>query len=384
MNIISIFNNKGGVGKSTLAYHVAYTLALKGHKTLMVDLDPQSNLTLNAISPSDLETIWQREEPFIQNFKNSLKENNLTQQKYFEQTCSIHSLLKPVEDGIFEEVFVGKPIKVNNNEKLGLIPGSLTLHMYETKLNENWAGAFNASPQSLRLIDAIRDICLKAEEKYGYEFAIIDTSPSLGLLNKVIISTSTAFFVPCMPDMFSSVGLKNIGNALATWKKDFENIEVAKIRNQQTSLSIPEIYRQLPNEYSVNFLGYTLYNAKKYQRKDRKANKWHLAKAHFAYAEKIPDIISQNIPNSSYSFLSPEELREPIGGIAIMHSHNTFPSTSQSLNVPMWEVPSKSLNNSIKGNRKRYEETKEKYSDFVDNLLLRIEKLNNSQQTNKP
>lgn len=379
MNIISIFNNKGGVGKSTLAYHVAYTLALKGHKTLMVDLDPQSNLTLNAIPPSELEAIWQREEPFIQNFKDALKEHNLTQQEYFEQTCSIHSLLKPVEDGIFEDVFVGKPIEVNNNKNLGLLPGSLTLHMYETKLNENWAGAFNAAPQSLRSIDAIRNICLKAKEKYGYEFAIIDTSPSLGLLNKVIISTSTAFFVPCMPDMFSSVGLKNIGNALTIWRKDFENIEVAKIRNQSTSdLNIAEIYQQLTNEYSVNFLGYTLYNAKKYQRKNRNTNKWHLARAHFEYAEKIPDIISQNIPKNSYSFLSAEEMREPIGGIAIMHSHNTFPSTSQSLNVPMWEVPSKSSNNSIKGNRKKYEETKEKYSDFVDDLLVRLGKLNNN------
>ena len=46
MKIISLFNNKGGVGKSTLGFHLGYALSEMGIKTLMVDLDPQCNLTI--------------------------------------------------------------------------------------------------------------------------------------------------------------------------------------------------------------------------------------------------------------------------------------------------------------------------------------------------
>ena len=46
MKIISLFNNKGGVGKSTLAFHLSHILAEMGYNILMIDLDPQCNLTI--------------------------------------------------------------------------------------------------------------------------------------------------------------------------------------------------------------------------------------------------------------------------------------------------------------------------------------------------
>ncbi|TOA93110.1 hypothetical protein CGK16_24495, partial [Vibrio parahaemolyticus] len=57
---------------------------------------------------------------------------------------------------------------------------------------------------------------------HGYEVVLIDTSPSLSALNKVIISNADAFMIPCAPDMFSDYGIKNIGNALRAWKREFD------------------------------------------------------------------------------------------------------------------------------------------------------------------
>mgnify|MGYP000583774829 CR=1 FL=1 len=57
MKIISVFNNKGGVGKSTLTYHLGAALSEKGKKVLLIDLDPQSNLTLYGLSEERLEKI---------------------------------------------------------------------------------------------------------------------------------------------------------------------------------------------------------------------------------------------------------------------------------------------------------------------------------------
>ena len=102
MKIISVFNNKGGVGKSTLTFHLAHALVEKGHKTLMIDLDPQSNLTLNAIAAEQLEEIWEKEDPFIEDSHNFLSEKHIDFQTFLEEPRSIHSLLKPIEDGIFE------------------------------------------------------------------------------------------------------------------------------------------------------------------------------------------------------------------------------------------------------------------------------------------
>lgn len=49
MKIISLFNNKGGVGKSTLSYHLGCALGVMGKRVLFVDLDPQCNLTISAM-----------------------------------------------------------------------------------------------------------------------------------------------------------------------------------------------------------------------------------------------------------------------------------------------------------------------------------------------
>src|SRR5690242_12311270 len=64
--VLSVFNNKGGVGKTTLTFHLAHALAEIGHKTLIVDLDPQCNLTIYSLSMESIETLWENEDPFIE------------------------------------------------------------------------------------------------------------------------------------------------------------------------------------------------------------------------------------------------------------------------------------------------------------------------------
>lgn len=361
MKIISVFNNKGGVGKSTLTFHLAHALVEKGHKTLMIDLDPQSNLTLNAIAAEQLEEIWEKEDPFIEDSHNFLSEKHIDFQTFLEEPRSIHSLLKPIEDGIFEKISIGKPIELREN--LGLIPGRLSISSYEDKVAKSWSDAFLGDPSALRLITAIRNLCLDAQEKYEYEYVIIDTSPSIGILNKIIISTSTGFFVPCAPDMFSSFGLRNIGRSLDRWNQQFTMLY---------NLLSDKKREDFPKQF-VKFLGYTIFNAKKYDG----GNEYNLATAHYNYVAKLPEIIHKCIPKSCYDFLDDSVIMKPIGMMAVMHSHNTMPAMSQKYKEPIWKIPSLDTLDAadkptISGNRQTYEEIKDKYLAFTDSLLDRI------------
>ena len=77
MNIVSLFNNKGGVGKTTLAFHLSYALAEMGNRVLMIDMDPQCNLTLCCMDQESLQKIWEPEDSFIDDFQNVLKTEDI-------------------------------------------------------------------------------------------------------------------------------------------------------------------------------------------------------------------------------------------------------------------------------------------------------------------
>lgn len=194
---------------------------------------------------------------------------------------------------------------------------------------------------------------------------MIDTSPSLGALNKVIISTVDGFIVPCLPDMFSLYGIRNIGNSLKQWKKEFDTI---------FNLISEEKRKRFPSNF-VRFLGYTIYNAKKYS---KQSNPWDLAQAHYNYAQQIPGIIEQYIVPEVRQHLSHDMVHNPIGGTAVMHTHNTLPNMSQKYKLPIWKVPdclvlSKEDRGTIAPNAKSvYYPSKDKYKAFAEAFLERI------------
>jgi cellulose biosynthesis protein BcsQ len=362
MKTISIFNNKGGVGKTTLTFHLAHALAELGHRTLMVDLDPQCNLTILGMEEEVLHKIWETEDDFIDDFQAAREK--LTPKDFesiLSQPRSIHFALKPAEDGTADVTKLPPPFSLATN--LDLIPGRLTMHKYEDKIAGRWSDVFQGDPLAIRTVTKPRDLAEAYSQQRGYEFVIMDTSPSLGTLNKVIISTADGFLIPCMPDMFSLYGVRNIGNALMVWNKQFDTIY---------HLLSAEKRKAFPANY-VRLLGFTIYNAKKYSG----ITPWDLAKAHYNYAQSIPDAIRQYIPFEVRKYLPDSVLSLPVGETAIMHTHNTMPSMAQRYHLPMWKVPScsnldKSDVSTIAGNRSIYEGTRDKYIEFATDLLKRL------------
>jgi hypothetical protein len=277
---------------------------------------------------------------------------------------SIHFLLKSAEDGQTDFPETPPPVRLSNN--VFIIPGRLTLHSFEDKVGERWSNSYKGDPLAVRTITQIRTIAEKYNDEFEYDYIIYDTSPSLGMLNRVILSMADGFIVPCLPDKFSLYGIKNIGTALKRWKSEFDII--VSLQAESRKSLFPKAF--------VKFLGFTIYNARPYTQSPP-INKWDLASGHFNFAKQIPTTIRNAIPEEIRNKLDDADLDDPIGSKAVMHTHNTLPNISQKYHMPIWELPTRTdLDakdvSTIRLNRQSYLDTKDKYIRFAESVVERV------------
>lgn len=367
VKIVTVFNNKGGVGKTTLTFHFAHALADMGKKVLLVDLDPQCNLTIYGMPLDDIQRTWDEENPYIDepgfgDTRKKVSESDFA--AFCSKTRTIHFSLKPAEEGTGDLDSLPPPFKLAQN--LHMLPGRLTLHMFEEMVARRWSDAFVGQPLALRTLSEIRRLVHEYASNYGYEYAIVDTSPSLGPLNKVILSTVDAFLIPSAPDLFSLYGIRNIGNSLSRWHNELKTLY---------TLIAPSRRPHFPDDF-VRFLGYTIYNAKL----RTGSSKWDMAIAHYNYAQEIPNVIYEHVPKELSEGISKSSLRQPIGGTAVMHTHNTFPALAQKYHCPMWDLPGRtdlepSDLSTIRPNASKYTATKKAYRKFAEAAISRLQLL---------
>jgi len=206
---------------------------------------------------------------------------------------------------------------------------------------------------------------LKYAERYDYDIVIFDTSPSLGALNRDLLTLTDGFIIPAAPDLFSIYGIRNIGDSLKIWRKQFETIFHLLSDSKRS---------QFPKEF-VRFIGYTLYNARKYS---GQKNALGIATAHYHYAKQIPETIRKYVSEES-SLPFDEILNGSIGGDSVIYAHNTFPSLAQKYHAPMWSLPDEELDSvdqsTVGGNQQKFRETQQMYHDFAKDVIERVAKL---------
>ncbi|WP_027001704.1 ParA family protein [Hugenholtzia roseola] len=379
MKILSIFNNKGGVGKTTLTYHLGHILAEMDKKVLMIDLDPQCNLSIYSILEQEIGAIWEKENDFIKDFKAAKeKMGEIAFQKLISEPRSIHFLLSPTEQGESDLETLPPPYSLTDGTisgKLDLIVGRLSVNTYESIISERWSKAMLSDPLALRTIFKIRNIAQEYSKKNDYDFVLIDTSPSLGTLNKAIISTVDGFFIPCLPDLFSLYGIRNIGEALDIWKKEFDVMRLLLKNGKKEIYDFP----------FVKFLGYTIFNAKKYTG----VNDLDLAKGNYYYAQLIAESIQKYIAKD---IAISKNVDKNIGSKSIMYTHNTHPNFAQRLKTPIWNLGKCDFDAYVKKypeeaedinkykqtmplQKDALEEIRKGYETFAKDLLERIELL---------
>jgi len=194
---LCFFNNKWGVGKTTIAYNTAVKFAEHGYKTVLVDLDPQCNL-------SKL-TLW---DTFGESLFNGRDDN-------------VYGMLK----GILKwgaDVDLEIP-HAQISENLQILPGSIHLTQYENLLITAYNQAAAGQEIWYFQTSAISRYLKQYSMEYDVDLFILDLSPSLGLLNRVILLGSDYFVAPLMPDAFSVQWVENLWVTLQERKENRKN-----------------------------------------------------------------------------------------------------------------------------------------------------------------
>lgn len=198
MKKVSIFNNKGGVGKTTYMYHVAHMLSRRDLRVLMVDCDSQCNLTTYTMQDSDIRAAWR------------------------EDGNSIFRVIERVYRGT-GDVRSRQPSPVANAQgPLYVVPGDLRLSDFEDVLGDSWNSARGGSEPALRAQSAIHRYIEYAAERVRADLVLIDLGPNLGALNRAVLATSDYFITPVAPDLFSIQGTENLGNKLVSWRTQWD------------------------------------------------------------------------------------------------------------------------------------------------------------------
>lgn len=198
--LISVFNNKGGVGKSTICWNLADALGRRGKKVLLIDFDPQCNLSI-AILGEDLfvGTLPTLNVPYGTTIRSFL-------QRFLQNTGG-------------EEIFLHNGPQTSANVKI--IAGDFWLNVYADSLN---VGADLLSGTGLSRYVALQRIVSMAETKHDkpFDFVIIDLPPSFGALVRAAFYSSDYYVVPCTSDNFSVYCVGLIGQMVPAFISDWQ------------------------------------------------------------------------------------------------------------------------------------------------------------------
>jgi len=256
--IIAFFNNKGGVEKTSLVYHLAWMYHRLGLRVVVADLDPQANLTAAFLSEERLEEVWEVEG---------------------EECNTVFRCIQPLRRGLGN---IAEPALEIIEDGLNLLVGDLQLSTFEDELSSEWSGCLNRKERSFRIISAFWRLLERASENCSADVVLVDLGPNLGAINRAALISADYVVVPLSPDLFSLQGLKTLGPALRRWREEWEE---RLSKNKVSSLKLPR-GRMQPIGYVV------LQHGIRFDRPVKAFHRW---------IARIPTIYSEEVIQSTQS-----------------------------------------------------------------------------------
>lgn len=234
--VITLYNHKGGVSKTTTTFNLAHYLAELGKKVLAVDADPQCNLT-ELMLAKEITRLDEIEEK-------TGKEQSLT-------GTSLLSLLKPRIDGDVPKIETSSLETVAIRENLELLRGDVSLSSIEDSLAEAHIQRFSNKTHEKRTYIALSDFLTRIGIEKKIDYILIDVGPSSGALTRACFLSCDGFFVPTSPDRFNVQAIGTLSTIINRWISEHQEIHQSFVE-----LELP-IKHGLPQ-----FLGVILQNYK--------------------------------------------------------------------------------------------------------------------------
>ena len=333
---IAMFNHKGGVGKTTTTFHLGWQLADMGKTVLLVDADPQANLTgmaLGTLEASELEEFYE-----------------------VAQCRNIRSGLAPAFESQPRAIREIECFPVSGRDGLFLMPGHIGLSEFDYLLAI--AQGLSGYTHSLKnLPGAISYLLSITADALNADYILVDTSPSLSAFNQNLLMTSDFFIMPANPDYYSGMAIDTLVKVIPRWRR-------LSVRAQNSEILQNSIY-----PYPVinpKFLGTVI---KSYDPKRRDSQSDGLQQWIAKINAKVEHDLLPALRGAGMELPQPAYESSEIQGrcLAVMPHFNSLTAKSQELTAPIYNLTEAQLQKS-KASQKAFKETFCNFSDSVIRL----------------
>ncbi|MEA5420639.1 AAA family ATPase [Spirulina sp. CCNP1310] len=339
---IALFNHKGGVSKTTTTFNLGWMLASKGKKVILVDSDPQCNLTGMALGE---ET----------------EDDEARIQEIYNTSSNIKTGLAPAFESQPRAIKAVDCIPIQGRDDLFLLPGHVGLAEYEVTLGI--AQELSGSIHTLKnLPGSINDLLEKTAAKFNADYILIDMSPSLGSINQNLLMISDFFLVPTTADFFSVMAIDSLVKVLPrwyAWAKSASSMPILR----EANYPFPDI--------NLRFLGIIVQNYRIIRGKETVAFQTWIEKIEKAVSEKlIPTLQRSNmmLPDQMYR---DQEINDSLS-LAKISNFNSLIALSQEHRTPVYALTPQQLKQTgviLKANQKKQEEFRKTFSDLADKII---------------
>ena len=310
-HVIAMFNHKGGVSKTTTTFHFAWKLAKLGKRVLMVDADPQCNLTGLTLGIGNYDALFK--------FYDSRRNND------------IFSALAPVfgiTSGTSRVIASYGVTDVEKNERLKLLAGHVKFAMLDVQVAAAVVTRENL-PLLKDILRAFNDLIRGAADQMDADIVLVDMAPSISATNMCLMMGADYFIIPTYPDFYCYQAMDSLSEVLPGWANRTQPLKQEKILPRQN----PKLLGIISSNYRV----YTTDEDAEQKTMTSRFQQWADKIKNITNERLVPSLVPHNMVVSRETFEKHVEYDSPYN-LANVQDVNTLMALHQKLSKPVYEI----------------------------------------------